>query len=311
MLAAPRNCFLVILILLSASRVPLTAQDSVEDSDLKAVKQSADEFARAYNAGDADAIGKLFTVSAEYVDGMSNVFHGRAAIIAEYAAFFAEAGGGTIQVNMENVRFVAPGVLVEQGNAVIFPSKEAEVAITRSTYTAVHVKQNDGKWLLASVRSTADDEINAHEELKQLAWLVGDWVDESRESLVSSHWEWSKSGHYLLGTFRVVKEGAEVLRGTHRIGWDAARDKCRSWVFDSRGGFAQGVWTRVQNGWVVKVSGVTAEGQTATATNTYQVIDEDSFAWTSHDRLIGDSIQPEVDITVVKQPPRPTLNSPK
>ena len=309
--SAPQYFLLSSLILLGAGLAPATAQDTVEDDDLKAIKQSADKFVKAYNAGDSEAIGKLFTEAAEYVDGFGNVFHGRAAIIAEYTTFFKETVGGTIKINMESVRHVAPGVLVEQGKAIVNPANEPEAAITESSYTAVHVKQRDANWLLASVRSEADDEINAHEELKHLSWLIGDWVDESRDSIVRSHWEWSKSGNYLMGSFRVIREGTEVLRGTHRIGWDAALDNYRSWVFDSQGGFAQGVWTQVRSGWVVKISGVTAGGLIATATNTYQMIDEDSFAWTSHDRLVGDSIQPELTITVVKQPPIPTLTSPK
>ena len=96
------------------------------------------------------------------------------------------------------------------------------------------------------------------EQLKQLQWMIGDWVDESPEALVVTSYRWTDNQCYILSEFKVQSAGRPEMTGTQRIGWDPLAKTIRSWVFDSEGGFGEGTWTRDGDHWIVKRTGVTA-----------------------------------------------------
>ena len=50
---------------------------------------------------------------------------------------------------------------------------------------------------------------------------------------------------------------------TQRIGWDPLTKQIKSWVFDSEGGYGDGLWTRKGNQWVIKSTGVLPDGRIA------------------------------------------------
>src|SRR5258706_340912 len=57
--------------------------------------------------------------------------------------------------------------------------------LARSRYVAIHTKDG-GKWLTAMVREHAPKGERRHrEELRPLAWLIGNWIDENRDSIVT------------------------------------------------------------------------------------------------------------------------------
>jgi uncharacterized protein (TIGR02246 family) len=299
--------FAVALVVLAIGTAAGSAQEKSGAADLEAIKKSADAFTAAYNGGDAKAIAALFTAEAEFVDGLGNVSHGRAEIEQEFADFFELAGKSKIVIDMETVRLVSPGVLIEEGASTIVPADGSPV--TASRYVVVHAQQKDGKWLMASVRGTRDEPVSAHEYLKQLEWLVGAWVDESPESTVETTWRWSEDGNYLLSDFDVKIRGTAVMKGTQRLAWDASHKQIRSWIFDSEGGAFQGVWTASDDGWLVKTTGVSAAGEPGSATNYYVRTGKDSFVWSSVDRVVGDEILPDLEVVVVRQAPAPSLQT--
>ena len=62
----------------------------------------------------------------------------------------------------------------------------------------------------------------ASDNLKQLEWMVGEWIDESPDTVVEHRCAWSADGHFLLGKFLVQIEKRPAMTGTTRIGWDRA-----------------------------------------------------------------------------------------
>jgi hypothetical protein len=73
-------------------------------------------------------------------------------------------------------------------------------------------------------------------------------------------------------------------------------------MFDSDGGFGEGVWTRRGDRWEVKLRQVLADGRTASSTNIYAPRDEDSFTWQSINREIDGERLPDVaPVTVVRK----------
>jgi len=271
--------------------------------ELAALKASAAAFETAFNAGDAKAIAAQFLERAEAVDEDGNVLAGREEIEARFANLFQEYPKARIAVELSSLRQLGPNVAVEEGfsTTTLDPAEPG----SRSPYTLVHVRQND-KWLIASVRDFPADApaVTAHDQLQSLAWLVGHWVDESPEGRVETTCQWSDDGNYLLQDY-VVKSPRGEMRGTQRIGWDGMRQTIRSWAFDHNGSFTEGVWTPTDRGWILKIDGVTPEGQGASATRVVTMLNSDAFQIDSSNVIVGHELLPESTVRVVRQPPQP------
>ena len=85
------------------------------------------------------------------------------------------------------------------------------------------------------------------------------------------------------------------MEGTQVIGWDPVEKTIRSWMFDSDGGFGQGVWTRKGDNWVVKFSQVLADGREASSINVYKCVDENTYTWKSVGREVGGEQLPNIE----------------
>src|SRR5262245_22674968 len=59
---------------------PVLANQSARDADEKAFRATADQFVKAFNAGDAKTIGAQWSIDASYTDESGKVLHGRDAI---------------------------------------------------------------------------------------------------------------------------------------------------------------------------------------------------------------------------------------
>jgi uncharacterized protein (TIGR02246 family) len=287
----------------AASQVAPSAESGSRSDDEKAIRATVATFTDAFQKGDAKTIASLFTEDGEAVDADGGTIQGREAIAEHYGARFATSPGDKMETTIETIKFLAPGVARETGTTQNTPSGGNSPTTRR--YTAMHVKQG-GNWLLASVRELPDKEISHHERLKELEWLIGDWVEESDDAVVTTSFAWSDNDNFLLRSFDVRVKGKPALTGTQRIGWDPLTKQIKSWVFDSRGGYGEGLWMRSGNQWVIKASGVRPDGRTATATQVLTLVDRDTMRWKSIDRTLGEEIVSEIDeITMVRKPPQP------
>ncbi len=287
----------------TASQVAPSAETAGRSEDEKAIRAAVNSFTEAFRKGDAKAIAALFTEDGEAVDAEGGTIQGRSAIAEHYAARLATGPGDKFEATVESIKFLAPGVARETGSTQHTPSG-GETPTSRR-YAAIHVKQG-GNWLLASVRELLDKELSHHERLKELEWLIGDWVEESADAVVTTSIAWADGENFLLRSFDVRVKGKPALTGTQRIGWDPLTKQIKSWVFDSRGGYGEGLWMRSGNQWVIKATGVRPDGRTATATQVLTFVDKDTIRWKSIDRTLGEEIVQEIDeIAMVRKPPQP------
>lgn len=282
----------------------LTNSDKLS-SEEEAVRSTGLSFEKAYGAGDAKSIAAHFTTDAEYIDELGNVYQGRSAIEAAMASCFAEHPGCQIEFAIEAIRFISPGVAIQDGTTTITHSGSTESI--SSSCTTVLVK-TDGEWLVASVRDHAPKNRRQHRtQLEQLAWLKGEWVDEGEDCVVFFSCESIDNDNFLLRKFTIQIDGQEALSGTQRIGWDPLSGKLRAWIFDSEGGHSDGVWHRDDNRWVLKSTGVTADGETASATSIYTLIDEHTMTWQLVDHEVaGMQLHDSEVVTIVRRAPSPT-----
>ena len=166
-----------------------------------------------------------------------------------------------------------PGWLIETGRAkATEPGENPD--ITR--YSAVHVKTRSGKWQLGFVRDTQTADLPNQERLKPLAWLIGDWMDESPESIVTTSCKWSENKNFILQDIAIRKRGNDIMHLSQRIGWDPLTKQIKSWLFDSEGGFGESYWTPDGNRWLVKATAVRKDGTTGSMTNIYTLQGKDS-----------------------------------
>lgn len=279
-------------------------EDKSNSGDEQEIRASGDAFIKAYESSSPKDIGALFTADAEYIDDEGNVIRGREAISELFDSCFTSRPAGKLRMNIETIRIISPGVAIEDGVTEVSHSAEQEPAYTR--YSAVHVK-TDGKWLVASVREHTPKEWRQHRsQLQQLSWLQGDWVDEGDGADVIFKCVPISGGTFLLRKFAIHVAGQEAMNGEQRIGWDPLMGKFRAWIFDSEGGFAEGFWYRDENRWQLKAVGITADGQTASSTSIYTIVDENTMTWQSVDHEVAGVQLPDSEpVTIVRRGPVP------
>jgi hypothetical protein len=197
----------------------------------------------------------------------------------------------------------AAQIAVEEGVRQITAEEGAAEAQMR--YVLVRDKVGD-TWPIASYREFADDPAPTSQEmLEPLAFLVGDWVDESPEGRTAINFSWSEDGNYILGEYVLSVGGQPAARSSQRIGWDPVEGVLRSWTFDSDGGFSHGEWTPVDNGWVAKTEATMPDASTASATVMFMVKDQDHFVVRSTDRIVAGGEEPDFELAIARKPPQP------
>lgn len=291
--------------LVQSQETPANKPTSTESKEVEVLKASAIAFEKAYNAADAKSIATQFAENAEIVDEEGEVIKGRADIEARFAKLFEEYPKARIAVELSSLRQLGPDLAIEDGYSTT--TLTPDEASSRSPYTIVHLKRGD-KWLFASVRDFAEEstEATTHEQLQPLAWLVGSWVDESPDGRVETTCQWSEDGNYLLQDY-IVKARRGELRGSQRIAWDPLRHTVRSWAFDHSGAFTEATWTPVEQTWILKVEGVTPDGQNASATRTVTQLNDDSYQINSANIVIGNKLVSDTSVRVVRRPPTPRV----
>jgi uncharacterized protein (TIGR02246 family) len=293
--------FLPTALLLLSSALAMGAETT--DDDVQQIEAEVAAYVEAFNAKDAAALAQHWSESGAYVrpaDGRRLV--GRKAIQREFEATFAEQPQAVLAVKVHTIRFVTSDVAIEEGTAEV--TVLPDTLPSRTDYTAVHVKR-DGEWQVDSIRETElpQAEGAASDRLADLAWLIGDWVDQSQEATVETTVTWTKNKSFLSYTFKVSTGSIDELEGTQVVGWDPKANTIRSWMFDSEGGFGGGAWSREGNRWLVKFRQILADGRTASSTNVYTYVDDNAFTWQSIGRKVDGEPLPDVDaVTLVRRP---------
>ena len=286
----------------AAPEIKIQPRTQQPDPRREAILKRAKAFMEAFNNQDAGKVAALFTEEAELVERNGDVIRGRKKIQAAFAEIFKETPQNRISLAVDSVRFVARGVAIEEGRLTSFP--DGKTASHESRYQVVHVNTN-GRWLMAHARTLETTTLSHHEHLKELSWMIGQWVNEDDDSVVETTGEWSKNKNFLLRKFTVKIKDEPAMSGVQRIGWDPLTKQFKSWVFDSEGGHAEGLWSRVGNNWVIKARGVNRDGTVVTSTNQFSTLGKDRMQWVSVHRLAGNEHLPDISVIIVRKPPKP------
>ena len=100
-----------------------------------------------------------------------------------------------------------------------------------------------------------DRDNSLDDSLKDLEWLIGTWRMDMKDRDATTTYEWDDGKKFIRGRFSVEQGGKVTESGTQMIGKDNADGGIRSWVFQSDGGFGDGLWTRDGKKWTVDFEG--------------------------------------------------------
>jgi uncharacterized protein (TIGR02246 family) len=277
-----------------------TAATQDAAADESAIRANAEKYVEAYNRRDSKTMASMWSPDAVYMDpNTGEGVIGRDAIAKQFDYAFAGSEDAKLEVDVESINFLSPNVAIEEGRATVtysdFPPEITD-------YTAVHVKR-EGQWLIDRVSEVEvpPPPPSHYENLKELDWMTGSWIDDNDNTLIETDCEWTKNRNFLTRSF-VMSIGNEVqLSGMQIIGWDPAKQQIRSWVFDSDGAFSEGTWTRKENRWFIKQVGTLADGAQSTATHIITQLDDDAFTWQSTDRTVDGEVLPNIEEALVRR----------
>jgi uncharacterized protein (TIGR02246 family) len=281
------------------TEIPAQPVQASKAADEKAILEMLFAYQEAFNRADSETIAKQFTEHAELVDETGETIQGREAIRKLYEGLFKNHPGATVEIHVDWFRWVSPDVVIGHGKATVTPKKGAAIS---TSYTAVHAKR-DGKWPVVMVRESlgqAKEAKSREQSLKELDFLIGEFVDSDDSGTLKIHGKWSRNNAYLVRSFTVTSKNEVALEGNEIIGWDPSRGVLRSWVFDTNGGFVEGTWKHKDKSWYCTLAGVQADGKKCSAVHILTPTG-DHYTFQSIGRTLDGEVQPDIDEVPVRR----------
>jgi uncharacterized protein (TIGR02246 family) len=271
----------------------------------KSVRETLAAYIAAYNQKDAAKLVEFFTQDGTLIDSENVATHGREAIGQEFSEASADRSSYTLYGEIDRIRLITPDVAQAEGVSRLVSPREATIA---NRFVALLARQGDA-WKIVEIRETPAPagSVTPYERLKELEWMVGEWVDESEDAQVSSTVRWGKGKAYLVRDYSVQFKGEQATGGLMIIAWDPQTEQIKSWIFNADGSRGESSWTRATDRqWVVKAQGSTGDGRPTSATQVISLVNKDVIKTSSTDRIIGDEIADDIeDIIMVRKPLAP------
>ena len=249
-----------------------------------AIRAAADDYVKAFNARDFQAIGQQWTEQAELHTDNGNVVRGRDAIVALIKAAGNHRPKAKISINIDSV--VLLGASAGRVHGTLHLKDEGEVGSWATRFSSLRVLES-GQWRLAESRETSI----ATAAIDDLAWLVGTWKAEGPAADLTVRYEKALgnkgligkiSGKSPAGDFEVV----EVIQ---------LRDgELRTWIFDSSGLSGEGFWEHDGARFNRTIHGTSADGAPASSVQVVTRTSSDSFLWSPIERMRGGSRLPDL-----------------
>lgn len=262
------------------------AHEDTGDEDRKAIMNGAKAFTDAFNKGDAQAIGALWTEKGELRDASGLTLLGRQAIEKAYAEFFKANPGVKTEVLVKSIRFPAKDLAVEEG---LLRTPRGDKNLTGTTsYVVVHAREG-GQWKMA----LSSDGGSGEDRLEDLDWLAGEWTGKVKDVTVKLSFVHDPLKPVITGTFSRTESGKESATSSIRIAADPETGRIRSWTFETDGGHSQALWSCDGKSWILDARGVLANGTPTAERIILQRSGTDAVVLRSVDRLLGDDKLPD------------------
>jgi uncharacterized protein (TIGR02246 family) len=265
------------------------------------IRKANADYGTALAAGDLEAVMAFWSPDADYIDEAGKQTQGSDKIAALFRKSLPETKGAKVNIRIHSLKFLRPEICLEDGTV----EKTTATGTKESGRFAIVWAKAGDRWLISSVRDlpteVTDTPSVAAAHLNDLAWLVGEWADDSPKADVTVKVTWAANKAFLLMDYVIKQPDADPLEVSVRVGWDARAGRTRSWVFDSTGGFAEAYWRKDGKRWVVGTSGVLPDGGTGGATNVYEFVDENTFVWRATERDVDGQPLPDAEVKFVRK----------
>ncbi len=264
------------------------------------IYKTLESFVTAFNANDAKALTANLVPDVEYIDEGSNHLVGAKQIEQVLTGYFKEHKGAQLQITPGGIRVVAPGVALEDAEAVITVPESGTQTARRISLLYV---RGENQWKIASYREypDTDDDAVDNELLKSLAFLIGDWVDDGPDTKVSTSFTMAKDGSHIQREFTVMQGGQETMKGNQRIAVDPLTGSIKGWTFDSANGHGESVWTPNGDSWLIRGTGVTQDGEIASATYILKPVGSDRIEIRTMHKVVGNQVEPDATCVLVRK----------
>lgn len=276
-------------------------QININEKAEQEIRQTVDTYTKAFNSHDSDAVMEFWADDSTYVNPEAGVkIAGKEEIKKLFDDAFSDHPGDQMSIQIDSIVFPRPDKAVESGTVTI---TNTDGDLSKQAYRVFYVKR-EGKWLIQQAREVDIDLTpDENENLKELSWLIGTWVDADADddSVTAIETKWDKYKNFIIQKFTVTVEGFLELEGKQFIAWDPVKKQIRSWVFDSDGSFGEGYWSKEGNNWIAEMAQTMSDGKKGSATYIYSPVDEKNYTWQATEREIGGDILPDIETVTVKK----------
>lgn len=285
----------IIFLVLASCVMSIALADNRLSNDEAAIRQTLDSYVEAFNNNDSVALSNLWSEDAEYEDETGEIYRGRKEIQEAFKQFFSENKGITLRISVEKINMVSSGLAVVAGkSSVSVPGEEAD----DSEFISQFIKK-DNQWQIVKVGEGLDSP--NYQRLKDLEWLIGEWTDEKNAGRMETIAQWTANKNFITVSFAIQTNEIDV-EGTQIIGWDPVNKTIKSWIFDSLGSVAEGVWSKQGSRWQVKVSRIFNDGAKGSETDIYEPDNKNTFVWSATARVDNGQQLPDIDgIKIVRK----------
>jgi uncharacterized protein (TIGR02246 family) len=280
----------------ASAKQPAVEQKNQSSPANQTTDDDGRKYEEAYNKGDAKTLAKLYSDDVDYIDQDGAEVMGRDAMERLLADNFQQNPGAKLAITTEEIKQLTPDVKVTRGFATVTP---ANGAAETTRYTAVRVRKGD-HWEISQLNERQAPPPSAYSRLEVLGWLTGTWQDKSGDQTVQSKINWAGDKSFLVRTIS-LKGDQTTTDGWEIIGWDPLRQRIRSWIFDSHGGFGESTWVNDGENWLIRASNVLPDGSRSTAENVLTKVNDNEFTWESQNRTLNGEPQPSLDKTEVQR----------
>ena len=158
--------------------------------------------------------------------------------------------------------------------------------------------------LLGQRAVTAQDK-TAHEHLKQMDWIIGDWEAETEippgrddvgeagaKMVVQVSWRWMvKRDFIVLNLKQQIGEKSEV--GREIVGWDAKSGQLVHWLFWEGGKHGKGEWSVDGDKLLLNWSIIGPDNKESRGRSHLAKVDEDTWTWRGTDQITDGKPSPD------------------
>ena len=245
------------------------------DDDARALRDALDAATRSYveatNGRRFEALADQWTEGAELSEG-GGMIVGREAIVASIRGWLETNPEARIAIRLTGVKALGASAARVRGVMSFTRKPGAKPIATR--FESLRVLEG-ATWRLAE--STVEpSQVDA---LEALAWMVGTWraTDPDSGATVDASYQRVAGGHLILGGIRHRAPARDGLPATEidvveLVHPDKATGSVRSWVFDSTGARAEGVFETDGTSFNRRFVGTTADNAAGDVARWVQVI---------------------------------------